>query len=125
MIARSGVSAGFVSYWNEDIFVSDGFGFEPKEQLVTCKFLYYLLKNRENKFNEMKRGAGVPHVSSEALLNTVYYLPSIGKQQELVTMLDRFENLCSDLSQGLPAEIEARKKQYEYYRDKLLCFKEK
>ena len=39
-------------------------------------------------------------------------------------MLDRFENLCSDLSQGIPAEIEARKKQYEYYRDKLLSFKE-
>ena len=40
-------------------------------------------------------------------------------------ILDRFDRLCNDLSEGLPAEIEARKKQYEYYRDKLLTFKEK
>lgn len=43
-------------------------------------------------------------------------------QKQLVSILDRFEALCTDLTAGLPAEIEARKKQYEYYRDKLLTF---
>lgn len=51
-------------------------------------------------------------------------VPSIEEQQDVVDILNRFDTLCNDLSAGLPAEIEARKKQYEYYRDKLLTFKE-
>ena len=47
------------------------------------------------------------------------------KQEKAVRILDQFDRLCNDLSSGLPAEIEARQKQYEYYRDKLLTFKEK
>ena len=74
--------------------------------------------------NSMKRGAGVPHVSSEALSNIRIPLPSLEEQKRIVEILDRFDALCNDLSSGLPAEIEARKKQYEYYRDKLLNFKE-
>jgi type I restriction enzyme S subunit len=46
------------------------------------------------------------------------------EQRRIVSILDRFDALCNDISIGLPAEIEARKKQYEYYRDKLLTFKE-
>ena len=49
----------------------------------------------------------------------------IEEQQRIVGILDRFDKLCNDISEGLPAEIEARQKQYEYYRDKLLTFKEK
>ena len=51
-------------------------------------------------------------------------IPTIEEQERIVSILDRFDTLCNDLSTGLPAEIEARKKQYEYYRDKLLTFKE-
>lgn len=51
-------------------------------------------------------------------------VPPIEEQQRIVSILDRFDALCNDLTSGLPAEIEARKKQYEYYRDKLLTFKE-
>ena len=51
-------------------------------------------------------------------------IPSIAEQKRIVDILDRFDNLCNDISAGLPAEIEARQKQYEYYRDKLLTFKE-
>lgn len=46
------------------------------------------------------------------------------EQVKLSSLLDRFDALVNDLSSGLPAEIEARRKQYEYYRDKLLTFKE-
>ena len=46
------------------------------------------------------------------------------EQEKIVRILDRFDQLCTDISEGLPAEIEARQKQYEYYRDKLLTFKE-
>lgn len=52
-------------------------------------------------------------------------LPSLEVQNRIVVILRHFEQLINDISSGLPAEIEARKKQYEYYRDKLLDFKEK
>ena len=52
-------------------------------------------------------------------------VPPLEEQQHIVNILDRFDKLCNDISEGLPAEIEARQKQYEYYRDKLLTFKRK
>lgn len=52
-------------------------------------------------------------------------VPSLGAQRRLVHVLDNFDSICSDLKIGLPAEIEARQKQYEYYRDMLLTFAEK
>ena len=52
-------------------------------------------------------------------------IPPLEAQQKIVSILDRFDALCNDLTQGLPAEIAARKKQYEYYRDKLLTFRRK
>lgn len=125
VISRSGASAGFVSYWNRPIFVTDGFGYEASETVALTKYLYYVLKNNERKLNSMKRGAGVPHVSGEALSNVILPIPSIEEQRNIIAILDRLDSLCNDLSAGLPAEIEARKKQYEYYRDKLLDFKEK
>jgi type I restriction enzyme S subunit len=52
-------------------------------------------------------------------------IPRIEKQKQIVEILDNLSKLCEDISEGLPAEIEARQKQYEYYRDKLLTFKQK
>ena len=124
VVARSGASAGFVSYWNQKIFVTDGFGYEEKSELIATKFLYYVLKNMESELNAMKRGAGVPHVSGEMLNSIELPIPSLQDQQRIVEILDRFDTLCNDLSAGLPAEIKVRQKQYEYYRDKLLSFKE-
>lgn len=51
-------------------------------------------------------------------------VPSIEEQKRIIKCLDKLYKLCNDISDGLPAEIEKRQKQYEYYRDKLLCFKE-
>ena len=124
VVARSGASAGFVSYWNEPIFVTDGFGYEGKSEFIITKYLYYILKNIEGTLNAMKRGAGVPHISGESLAKIMLPIPQIIEQKRIVGILDKFDALCNDLSNGLPAEIEARQKQYEYYRDKLLTFKE-
>lgn len=52
-------------------------------------------------------------------------VPPIEEQERIVSILDRFDKLCNDISEGLPKEIELRKKQYEYYRDKLLSFSAK
>ena len=50
---------------------------------------------------------------------------SIEKQRKIIDILDRFDKLCNDIISGIPAEIELNNKRYEYYRDKLLTFKEK
>ena len=122
VISRSGASAGFVSYWDEPIFVTDGFVIETDDKL-NIRFLYYWLKNLQGKLNGMKKGGGVPHITGENLKSLKIPLPTLEKQAEVVALLDKFDKLCNDLTSGLPAEIAARKKQYEYYRDKLLNFK--
>lgn len=122
VVARSGASAGFVSYWNEAVFITDGFGYEADEELMLPKYLFYTLKNKEKQLNAMKRGAGVPHVSGENLASILLSVPTLEQQKKIISILDRFETLCNDMTAGLPAEIEARQKQYEYYRDRLLSF---
>ena len=61
----------------------------------------------------------------EDMRSLVIPIPSIPVQKRIVEVLDSFDKICSDLSIGLPAEIDARQKQYEYYRNKLLSFKGK
>ena len=65
----------------------------------------------------------MPRGDKSAVMNYRITLPSLDKQKQIVSILDRFDKLCNNISEGLPAEIEARQKQYEYYRDKLLSFK--
>lgn len=123
-VARSGASAGFVSYWDEPVFITDGFGFEAKPALTTTRYLYHVLKNKEKGLNAMKRGAGVPHISGESLGEVSIPVPSLEEQRRIVSVLDRFDALCNGMEEGLPAEIGARQRQYEYYRDRLLSFRE-
>ena len=69
-------------------------------------------------------GSAQPKLNQENLNKIAIPVPEEEKVKAIVNILDRFDTLCNDLSAGLPAEIEARQKQYEYYRDKLLSFKE-
>ena len=124
VISRGGANAGFASYWNEPIFVSDGFVLDATPG-IDMRFLFHVLKKQQAKLHSMKRGSGVPHINSKMLANNVAIpVPPLEEQQHVVSILDRFDKLTNDLSSGLPAEIEARRKQYEYYRDRLLSFDE-
>lgn len=67
---------------------------------------------------------GQPQFNTNAISRVLVPVPSLQEQARIVATLDRFDTLCNDLTSGLPAEIEARQRQYEYYRDKLLTFKE-
>lgn len=68
---------------------------------------------------------GQPQFNTGAISRVKIPVPPMEEQTQIVNILDRFDKLCNDISEGLPAEIEARRKQYEYYRDKLLSFKER
>ena len=94
--------------------------------LINYKFLYYLLNSSMERSQRMKydTGAAQPNLSAKNVREYVFPVPSLEEQERIVAILDRFDSICNDISAGLPAEIEARQKQYEYYRDKLLNFKE-
>ena len=72
----------------------------------------------------VKKGK-ISSLPASGLAEAIIPIPSLEEQEKIATILDRFDTLTNDLSQGLPAEIEARRKQYEYYRDQLLTFKKK
>ena len=67
----------------------------------------------------------ISSLPASGLAEALIPLPSLEEQERIAATLDRFDTLVNDLSQGLPAEIESRRQQYEYYRDKLLTFKRK
>ena len=70
-------------------------------------------------------GGAVQNLNADIVKSLNIPLPPLPEQRRIVEILDRFDALCTDLTDGLPAEIAARKKQYEHYRDRLLTFKEK
>ena len=72
----------------------------------------------------MAEGGTIQRLYNDNLMKAIIAVPSIEEQNRITTILDRFDTLCNDLTKGLPAEIEARQKQYESYRAKLLTFKE-
>ena len=92
---------------------------------VLPKYVSYYLNSNENKNNIYKLIKGDRNNLNLKDFNKLRVpIPSLEQQQRIVDILDRFDTLCNDITSGLPAEIEMRQKQYEYYRDKLLTFKE-
>lgn len=94
---------------------------------VLKKYMLVLLRSKTmyNRMQKAASGGNIMDLPHKKFYNLEVPLPSIEEQQRIVDILDRFDKLCNDISEGLPAEIEARQKQYEYYRDKLLTFKER
>ncbi|MBQ7561871.1 MAG: restriction endonuclease subunit S, partial [Synergistaceae bacterium] len=92
-----------------------------------AKFLSYFFQS--DIFYKQKRklayGVKVTEVRPITLNDVIIPLPPIDEQKRISAILDKFDSLCNDITSGIPAEINARRKQYEYYRDKLLTFKQK
>lgn len=89
-----------------------------------AKYLSYFFHTKMF-FNQKKKyahGTKVIEVTPNKLENILIPIPPIDVQEKIVNILDKFHSLVTDFSEGLPAEIAARQKQYEYYRDKLLSF---
>ncbi len=116
-VAGSGAYAGFVMYWNEPIFVSDAFSIKANEERILPRYIYHFLLNIQEKIHDLKAGGGVPHVYAKDVARFCIPIPcptdtkkSLEIQRKLVEILDKF------------TELDCRKRQYEYYRNKLLSF---
>ena len=114
-VAGSGAYAGFVSYWNQPIYVSDAFTIDPSKGLKH-KYLFHWAKMNQEKIIAAQKGAGVPHVHGKDIANFLIPIPSLSEQSRIVSILDTFTSSISNLKQ----QIEERRKQYEYERDLLL-----
>lgn len=95
-----------------------------KDCSQNIKFVYYILATPyfQEQLRKITSPSGQSKFNKTQLKELVVPIPPLAEQQRIVDILDRFEALTSDLSAGLPAEIEARQKQYEYYRNRLLTF---
>ena len=115
VVAGSGAYAGFVSFWDIPIFVSDAFSVEP-DSILEKRYVYHWLLSKQKKIYELKRGCGIPHVYGESLGELLVPIPSPETQKKIVEILDNF----TDYVMELQAELQNRTKQYEYYRNMLL-----
>ena len=98
----------------------------PKSNNVLTRYLFHLLNTDrfEQSAIASTSGGTVKNISAGWLKDVRIPLPSLEEQERIVSILDKFDALVNDLNVGLSAELAARRKQYEYYRDELLTFKE-
>ena len=122
LIARVGANAGFVHLAKGLYDVSDNTIIVNVKKNYLLKYVYYILVNMN--LNQYAKGGGQPLITAGQLKKLFIPMPEYEIQQRIINVLDNFDAICADLNIGLPAEIEARQKQYEYYRDLLLTFAE-
>lgn len=127
VVAMSGATTGKigVNRTSTNYYLNQRVGkFVPKKDIVLNRYLYHLLLQNSEKIYAISQGGAQPNLSSEKLKSLTALIPPISEQEQVIEILDRYDSFCNDITIGLPAEIKARKNQYEYYRDKLLTFKE-
>lgn len=115
-------SAGEIGYSSVDFWAADDIYYFYPTTDVYSKYIYYFLLTKQKIIKSKVRRASVPRLSKISFANILIPLPSLSVQREIVEILDKFDTLCNSISEGLPKEIELRRKQYEYYRNQLLTF---
>lgn len=125
VIIKSRGNIGFEYYNQPFSHKNEIWSYSLKTNQMLVKFLYYYLSNNQYYFQKLAQSSSVklPQLSVSDTDEYEMPVPPLEIQQEIVTILDQFSALTTDLLAGIPAEIKARKKQYEYYREKLLAFK--
>ena len=129
LLARTGATYGKTLYVPDNspaVYASFLIKIELDNSKISNRYYWHFSKS--NQYWRQAEGlvskGGQQQFNTNAVERVVVPVPPLDVQNRIVEVLDNFEKICSDLNIGLPAEIEARQKQYEYYRDKLLTFAE-
>ena len=111
---------------------NDKYYLAPNVALIRCeknvvlpefmKFYFQCRHFWRKQIDRLLQESSMKNIPMEKIRKFKIPVPPLAEQQRIVDILDRFDKLCNDITTGLPAEIEARQKQYEYYRDQLLSF---
>ena len=112
VVSRSGASAGYVSFWNEPIFVTDGFLIEPKES-ISIDFLYYLMKSKEKQFLGLQGGSAIPHVTPKTIGGVDILLPPVDEQHRIADILSTYDNLIENNQKQIKLLEEAAQRLYK------------
>ncbi len=123
IIGRQGAQCGNVCYATGKYYATEHAVVVTDKGYFNSRYLFHVLTHAN--LNQYKTAGAQPGLSVSKLNNVMIAVPDKKVQDKIANILDNFEKICSDLNIGLPAEIEARQKQYEYYRDKLLSFQVK
>lgn len=125
VVAMYGATVGKVGYTSIPLTTNQACcNLEINSTIASYKYVYYCLANQYEYIKSLGQGSQT-NINAQIIKNLKIPLPPLSEQRRIVSILDRFDALCNDLTQGLPAEIEARRKQYEFYRDRLLDFQRK
>ena len=129
LLARTGATYGKTLYVPDNspaVYASFLIKIELDNSKISNRYYWHFSKSNQywRQAEKLVSKGGQQQFNTNAVERVVVPVPPLDVQNRIVNVLDNFEKICSDLNIGLPAEIEARQKQYEYYRDKLLTFKE-
>lgn len=123
-----GMTAVVTSEFRQQVYLNSfSICFRWSEQLFDPGYAKYMFNTPETRRNIQRCASGVTRFNlSKKRLEMIFIpVPPLAVQREIMRILDRFDALVNDISSGLPAEIAARRAQYEHYRDRLLSFPEK
>lgn len=129
VLLTSEAPLGAVAYVDREVDWAIGqriFALRPRRGLLDGRYLYHILRAGAVRKELMSRSTGstVSGIRQAELVKLSLRLPSVPRQERIAEALDYFEQLTNGVTGGLPAELKARRKQYEYYRNKLLTFEE-
>ena len=123
LIGRQGALCGNVNFAEDQFYATEHAIVVSDRGYCLPHYTFYLLIIMN--LNQYKTAGAQPGLSVSRLEKVLLPIPSISEQQRIVSILDKFEALVNGLTEGIPAEIAAVQEQYEYYRNKLLTFKQK
>ena len=123
--SRGQGGAGHVGYQKTDFWCGPlCYKIQSKNDNLLTRYVYYYLKGIQNEIVNLRQTGSIPAVNRKELVLIKIPIFPLDKQNNIVSILDKFDSLLKDISIGLPAELKARRSQYEYYRGKLLTFNE-
>lgn len=122
IVAISGASAGRCAINKIPLTTNQHcLNMEINSNVAHYKYVFYCVQNQYNELLDKKEGAR-GDLNASRIKSLKIPVPSLAMQEKIANVLDNFDAVCNDLNIGLPAEIALRKKQYEYYRDRILSF---